>query len=1044
MRNYTFPVFLFLFLCVTSLNVFAQARQSRCGSMEALELWFNQNPAAREQYLRNVEQGKSLAETARGQAPTETQRMGAVVYIPVVFHFVLGAADQAKVTKADVLWQLNKMNEDYAGTNADSTNGTAFYSIRGHSQIQFCLAQQDPNGNPTDGINRVYSTITDFSSATVANIKHANSCGANAWDPNRYLNIWVSKSTSLLGIATFPQSGPADEQGVAIALDGFSNNPAYVNPTFALGRTLVHESGHFFGLYHIWGDDGSACTGDDFRQVPGTCLLPASLLIGDTPNQAAATAGCASGVRTDLCTGTAPGINFQNFMDYTDDACYSMFTAKQVERVEYMLMNCRASLLTSNACTPVATFANDASPNILSPGNTCFPGGNAGIFCMNSDFSANVMLTNFGTANLTSATIYAVVGSGAPVSVNYSGNLAQYESTVITIPGINAGGAAGNQVLKIYTSNPNASADQRPLNDTSMVNITVVSGSGTISVTEGFESASFPPSGWTVLNPDPGSITWERTTSARNSGVASAYINFYNYSGATDHLDYLIAPGISVTNADSVVLTFSRAYKQYSATQNDTLMIQISNQCGATTFPITAWKKGGADLATAAGFVVGSYVPAATDWLKERIDLKSYIPVGSNSIVVSFTSKNGPGQNLYIDDVNLRTVELGLRDALIKSIPNARQCSNSFVPTVDIFNNGKDTIKTLRIVYTITGPASFSLTDSVNFTGSLASGEQATVSLKNVNLGTPGQYSIKAYTKLPNGLPDQSTSNDTLTQTFRYVTTLPAPVFQGFESTQFPPPNWSRTNADGLGTWFRTTAASFTGVASAVVDNYNYNANGTNDDLESPAITYSGIDSAFITFRVAHASYLYPGSTGLPLDTLQVFVTKDCGKTLIPVYSKWGEDLQTVNDPNFSVVNLFIPNSPAHWRLETINLTSVFGTTGTAQIVIRNKGNFGNTTLLDDILISTKTLPLKLKQNGYLITPNPFNSSFSVQHYVRPVALRGIQVATSSGQVVYSRNFGGDAQSNINIDLSRYSAGVYLVKLIYNDKVVTERVVKRQ
>lgn len=104
--------------------------------MEALELWFNQNPAEREQYLRNVEQGKILAEAARGEnTPAETQRLGAVVYIPVVFHFVLGAADQAKVTKADVLWQLNKLNEDYAGTNADSINGSGFYSIRGHSQI---------------------------------------------------------------------------------------------------------------------------------------------------------------------------------------------------------------------------------------------------------------------------------------------------------------------------------------------------------------------------------------------------------------------------------------------------------------------------------------------------------------------------------------------------------------------------------------------------------------------------------------------------------------------------------------------------------------------------------------------------------------------------------------------------------------------------------------------------------------------------------------------------------------------------------------------
>jgi hypothetical protein len=89
-------------------------------------------------------------------------------------------------------------------------------------------------------------------------------------------------------------------------------------------------------------------------------------------------------------------------------------------------------------------------------------------------------------------------------------------------------------------------------------------------------------------------------------------------------------------------------------------------------------------------------------------------------------------------------------------------------------------------------------------------------------------------------------------------------------------------------------------------------------------------------------------------------------------------------------------------------------------------------------------LPAKLKQNGYLISPNPFDGLFSVRHYLRPVDLQGIQVLNAAGQKVFVMNFSGNAQSNIPINLTRYAAGVYMIKLIYTNKVITERILKRQ
>jgi hypothetical protein len=88
-----------------------------------------------------------------------------------------------------------------------------------------------------------------------------------------------------------------------------------------LGRTLTHEVGHWLFLYHIWGDDGSGCTGSD--------------LISDTPNQAGENYNCPTFPVNDNCNTTAAGVMFMNYMDYVNDGCMNMFTTGQATRMEF-------------------------------------------------------------------------------------------------------------------------------------------------------------------------------------------------------------------------------------------------------------------------------------------------------------------------------------------------------------------------------------------------------------------------------------------------------------------------------------------------------------------------------------------------------------------------------------------------------------------------------------------------------------------------------------------------------------------------------------
>ena len=87
-----------------------------------------------------------------------------------------------------------------------------------------------------------------------------------------------------------------------------------------------------------------------------------------------------------------------------------------------------------------------------------------------------------------------------------------------------------------------------------------------------------------------------------------------------------------------------------------------------------------------------------------------------------------------------------------------------------------------------------------------------------------------------------------------------------------------------------------------------------------PHYSYSGIDSIFLTFNLAHITKTLPGTTGSRLDTLTVLLSKDCGNTFTTVYKKYGEELQTVNDPNFQIsMSNFTPLA-SQWRRDSVNL----------------------------------------------------------------------------------------------------------------------------
>jgi hypothetical protein len=315
----------------------------QCATMQVLEHAFNTHPLLKAGFENQTAAFQQSVNKRKAMGPTLRVEQD-VIYVPIVFHIVL--TDPTIITDAQIQAQLNVLNKDFGGLNRDSVNlPAAFKPLFGKSKIQFKLAQRTPGNESTTGIIRTTTTTPVYGTYDTA-LKYTTRGGDDAWDRDRYFNVWVTNLAFglILGYSTLPGASKAAEDGVVIH---YTTLPADSLTKFNRGRTLTHETGHYFYLYHIWGDE-NGCTGTDF--------------VDDTPNQGSFTGGCPSGIITDGCSPTAPGILYEDYMDYTDDACMCLFTREQDTRMETALIDYRPGYLTSNGADPLL------NPNLRAKG----------------------------------------------------------------------------------------------------------------------------------------------------------------------------------------------------------------------------------------------------------------------------------------------------------------------------------------------------------------------------------------------------------------------------------------------------------------------------------------------------------------------------------------------------------------------------------------------------------------------------------------------------------------------------------------------------
>ena len=398
--------FLFIF---TSTILFSQ--EKNCGSNLRLNKYLKINPEAK----KNRSKLEDKTNTFQLQNRVN-------INMPVVIHVVYKNGNE-NISNTQIQSQIDVLNKDFTRTNTDAFNTpTDFLPIVSNTQINFCLAQQSPNGNVTNGIIRKQTTNNLFSLNGDA-IYYDSLGGSTAWNTEKYLNIWVADIESgVLGWSQFPAGGDPNTDGVVINFENFGTIGTVIYP-YDLGRTTTHEVGHWFNLYHTWGDN--SC-GDDY--------------VNDTPIQEQGNFGCK--IHPHISCSNS-GDMFMNFMDYTNDACMNSFTEGQKDRIWSSISNWRIGLLTSTGCVPTTNFNIDAGIiSIIEPNNlnsTCA-----------STIYPKVVLKNYGITNLNSVIIEYNINNNSNSYYNWNGNLLPNGKDTILLSALSSTGTS--QLLNVSTT----------------------------------------------------------------------------------------------------------------------------------------------------------------------------------------------------------------------------------------------------------------------------------------------------------------------------------------------------------------------------------------------------------------------------------------------------------------------------------------------------------------------------------------------------------------------------------------------------------------
>lgn len=617
-------LYLLTLLCSFSLRLHAQ---ERCATVE----YQHHLQQIKKLPVQEQEFEKWLRQKISGRKKAGN-RIQSTYSIPVVVHVIHNGepiGTGVNISLEQIQSQIDVLNKDFNRLNSDAANTPAeFAGVAGSLSIEFVLARQTPTGCQTNGVVRLDGkALTGRSSWNYG--LDAELKALSIWPTEDYLNIWICNLTDYLGYAQFPvsdlpgleeyQDGLASTDGAVFSHKVFGSvdyGNFNLDSQYNKGRTATHELGHFFGLRHIWGDAYN-CTGTDY--------------VDDTPTQRAETYNCPSHPLAEdkRCNSVPP--MFQNYLDYTDDACMNLFTIQQVDRMISVLENSprRTSLINSiglndpNFCGSDVALLKIIEPNPITPNDNPQP---------------VVRIQNLASA-LSSVTVrYQSNGTGLQEYTITDLNLNAGEIMDVTFPPVQLD--AAENLISVELINPNGVEDVDPSNNGSEIIVLLNAATSALPAMQGFEN-SFQDT-W-VSNNSNGSFNWQEYPLSASENTL--YVNAFDNNSIGEEA-WFVTPSVDLSQTQKAYLSFYYTYAP-RAGKNDKFEILISTDCGENYQSLEV-----IDLSGTA--VTSAWRPTSSgDWQKVKVNLDQF--KGNGCIRIAFVFTNGNGNNLYIDYIEIGT-----------------------------------------------------------------------------------------------------------------------------------------------------------------------------------------------------------------------------------------------------------------------------------------------------------------------------------------------------------------------------------------------------
>ncbi len=599
----------FVFIIAFAGHVFSQNNLLHCGADEMRISTLKQNPGVAKAVIQRDGQLETFTKSfIQDQItnPVAAKTSSAATYIiPVVFH-VIHNYGMENISDAQLKDGLDIVNKTFRKQHPNNSSiVAAFQSIHADCDIEFRLAQRDPNGNCHSGINRVASPLTSSGDHRIKSLIH--------WPPTQYLNVYVvANAAGLAGHAVWPSDADTIPLWDGIVL---SHNYVGTIGTSNLTQSVAfaHECGHFLNLHHIWGGNN----------VPGFYYYPCADpnkdcniddLVADTPPtigwQACNINGASCGNTVD---------NVQNAMDYS--YCNIMFTDGQKTRMHACLNSPiagrnnlwqTANLMATGVYTAAPLCKADFTSNkkVICPGNT-------------------VAFTNT-SYNGSFTSIEWTFPGGTPATSSVANPTISYSSP-------------GSYPVSLKVKNGTDSSTTTSLN---YIAVQTATGTG-LPYSENFETvSSLNGLEWLTNNLDT-SNTWELTSLASLSGTKSVMLN--NYNSAVEGKDELYSRAINLSGATGLSINFKYAFARKDTSNKDQLQLYgIANCNGAT---IQRFSAIGSLLETVPPQATPFYPTQPSDWKPATATLLSIFM--TNNFRMKFVFSGHGGNNIFIDDINI-------------------------------------------------------------------------------------------------------------------------------------------------------------------------------------------------------------------------------------------------------------------------------------------------------------------------------------------------------------------------------------------------------